>query len=70
MRKEVNCDCINYIVLAEDPLGAIVICQEYKDYNKALAAYDLVYAPKVVLYKQECKTSVLEQCSRIRRRLW
>ena len=58
--------CTCFILTAEDPIGEMVICQEYEDYAKAIAAFRLVVAPKVSLLRQDSKTRVIAQVIKAR----
>lgn len=53
--------CTDYVLVAEEPAGNIILCKEYceKDYEKAVVAFNALKTARVILYKQECNTHVL-----------
>lgn len=60
MMKGLQGSDVSFILVAEDPEGQIVICQEFDDYEKSERAFKLVSAPRVCLYRQDCKTVIIE----------
>ena len=59
MIKDIEGHKVCYILLAEDQRGCIILCEQFDDWKKVMGAYNVVHAPSVCVFRQDCNTTIL-----------